>query len=439
MLAGGSSQQAMISTAVDDLLSLPLLGFALWLGIRHGLGKALWPAAILAAGLAIGAAQLISLPVDVWRTLPGRGAALADILAAGPAPRFLAASLDRGGTARALASLTPAIAIFLGVAMLAREGRRRLIWLILCLGVLGALVGIAQATGVMSSFYTVTNPGFAVGFFANRNHFAALMYVLLPMAAAMAAADRSAGGEGHGQWRRAAVLAAAGMGAVYLLALAACGSRAGLALGVVALIGSWAILAPRGGGADQAAGWAPGLVILAAIAVFALLQFTRVGLLAGGKSLPLDEGRAAITATTLHAAARYAPLGTGLGAFVPVYEAAEPVSTLTGDYINHAHDDWAELWLEGGVAMAAVTGAFLTWFAIAARRAWGSAMGRIGGSFARAGAIVVGLLMVHSTVDYPLRTGAMSALFALACALMVPPHLDSRYRGPPLTTGENPN
>ncbi len=420
LLAGGSSQPAMISTATAELFSLPLLGFALWLATGGGLGRARWPAAILAAGVAIGAAQLVTLPVAVWRILPGRAAALADMVAAGSAPRFLAVSLDPGATARALAALSPAIAIFLGVAVLGGAARRRLIWLVLALGVLSAFIGIAQATGRMSSFYAVTNPGFAVGFFANRNHFAALMYALLPMAAAMAAPVRS-GEDGQGRWRTGALIAAAAMAGVYLLALAACRSRAGMALGVVALIGAWAVFRVGRGGGRRTGGWAPGLIIVAAIVAFSLLQFTRVGLLASGRSLPLDEGRGAFTMTTLHASAHYAPLGAGLGAFVPAYEASEPVSTLTSEYINHAHDDWAELWLDGGVPMAAVVAAFLAWLVMAARRAWSRATDVASALPGRAGSIVVGLLLVHSTVDYPLRTAAMSALFALACALMVPP------------------
>ncbi len=34
---------------------------------------------------------------------------------------------------------------------------------------------------------------------------------------------------------------------------------------------------------------------------------------------------------------------------------------------------------------------------------------------------VVGLLIAHSVVDYPLRTGAMMAVFAFACALLTEP------------------
>jgi len=51
------------------------------------------------------------------------------------------------------------------------------------------------------------------------------------------------------------------------------------------------------------------------------------------------------------------------------------------------------------------------------RAAWG----RLGANgLARAGSLVVAMILVHSAVDYPLRTVAMTSLFAFACALLVP-------------------
>ena len=44
-------------------------------------------------------------------------------------------------------------------------------------------------------------------------------------------------------------------------------------------------------------------------------------------------------------------------------------------------------------------------------------------TLARAATIVVALLVAHSFVDYPLRTGAMMAVMAFACALLIEPPL----------------
>jgi hypothetical protein len=44
-----------------------------------------------------------------------------------------------------------------------------------------------------------------------------------------------------------------------------------------------------------------------------------------------------------------------------------------------------------------------------------------GAGLARAGSAMVGIVLAHSIVDYPIRTAAIAAVFALGCALMVPP------------------
>ena len=38
---------------------------------------------------------------------------------------------------------------------------------------------------------------------------------------------------------------------------------------------------------------------------------------------------------------------------------------------------------------------------------------------ARAGSVSIGLLLVHSVVDYPLRTTALSVMVAISCAFML--------------------
>jgi hypothetical protein len=42
-------------------------------------------------------------------------------------------------------------------------------------------------------------------------------------------------------------------------------------------------------------------------------------------------------------------------------------------------------------------------------------------SLARAATLIIGLLVLHSFLDYPLRTSAMMAIMAFACALLIAP------------------
>jgi hypothetical protein len=69
-------------------------------------------------------------------------------------------------------------------------------------------------------------------------------------------------------------------------------------------------------------------------------------------------------------------------------------------------------------------GLFVAWVVLRAVKVWRRAPpgGReIDISLARAATVVIALLMAHSFIDYPLRTGAMMAILAFACALLVAP------------------
>ena len=417
IIAGGSSQFGMVSTAVVELASLPVLGLASWTVARRRFTGIAWPLGILVVGAAIAAAQMIPLPLDLWRALPGRPNALAAIAAAGGDPSWLPASLAPDATARALLSLLPGAAIFLAASALDGSARRKLVWLLLGLGGVSAVVGLAQATGRVPSAYTVTNQGMAVGFFANRNHLASLLCLCLPFAAAIVRPAH----RGYSRGLRNSAITAAATGSLLLLGVAATGSRAGLMLAVLGLLGAAALLSR---GRIQTAAerpWLPALLAIGAVLALAALQFTRIG--AFDRVGVLDEGRSIVTATTLATAGKYAPIGSGLGTFVPAYAAAEPLKALTSEYFNHAHDDWAELWLEGGIFLALVILAFLAWFALASRSAWRKSTGAVSSgdaALARAASVAISLAWIHSAADYPLRTIAMIAVFGLACALLTP-------------------
>ena len=67
---------------------------------------------------------------------------------------------------------------------------------------------------------------------------------------------------------------------------------------------------------------------------------------------------------------------------------------------------------------------FLGWFGRAAFKAWRQRLreGRtLDRSLSQAGAITMFLLMVHSLVDYPLRTTTLMTLFGFCAALLIKP------------------
>jgi hypothetical protein len=136
------------------------------------------------------------------------------------------------------------------------------------------------------------------------------------------------------------------------------------------------------------------------------------------------------------AAEAYLPFGSGLGSFDRAYQMSEPIGAVSSVYLNHAHDDLLELWLETGVFGAFLVGAFLIWWVWVTLGLWRSGRYPFGDGVRAAASLVIGLLLAHSLVDYPLRTTAMAVIFGLACGILAAP--DDPVRGANDVRGREP-
>jgi O-antigen ligase len=96
-----------------------------------------------------------------------------------------------------------------------------------------------------------------------------------------------------------------------------------------------------------------------------------------------------------------------------LYEDPSRVTTTT---MPHAHNEYAQLALELGVPGMILMLLFLLWWGVTGVRVW-----RVADStpFARAATIASAALLVHSFVEFPLRTAALSACFAMCLALLL--------------------
>jgi O-antigen ligase len=73
-----------------------------------------------------------------------------------------------------------------------------------------------------------------------------------------------------------------------------------------------------------------------------------------------SDGRIHLVARTVEAARFYMPSGSGMGSFVQVYPAFErPADGFVVSYVNRAHNDYLELWLESGLIRLAAMLSFL--------------------------------------------------------------------------------
>jgi len=369
--------------------------------------------------------QLVPLPFDWWAGLGGRSALAADYGVLGLSPSLLPVSLTPYRSLSTLLSWIPAIAMFCAIA---RLNAYRPSWLCVALiagvaaGILLGALQVASPGSESSNWYLFGDSSFglATGFFANANHMAVLLVITLPFLAALAAAARGSG-------RQIYSTLLVGLGAVALVILVGIAlnrSLAGLSLLLPALAGAALILLPpRSVWRGRAAGVAA-LLLLAAVATIGSSAIGSGRL--GEDAATSVQSRAEMLAVTARAVGDFLPLGSGLGSFPEVYRLYEDPLSVGNTYVSHAHNDYAELALELGLPGIALILAFLAWWAVASWGAW-----RALGSqpYARAASVATAIILVHSLVDFPLRTAAIGACFAMGLALLADrrtPQADAR-------------
>lgn len=431
VLLGGGARLGLASDAILQLLSLPVLLLAAWRWLDLTADRRpRYVLPFLAAFGALFALQLMPLPPELWTRLPQREQLIeAFQLIDRPLP-WMPLSVDPHFTRASLLAAIPPLAVFLTACCLQYEERR---WLMLLLAPLAAvsvalgLLQLEQGPDSALRFYRPTNTGDAVGFFANRNHFSALLYCALLIAGAWTTnrVRRAGGVKALVADTRSFVTALAGVTTIIIVLCGAAisRSRAGVALTIVAAIGVYAL------GYD---GWKTDTdskvakrrkqLALGVLAFGLLLQFPIYRALERFNTGLLEDARWTIARRALETAFAYFPFGSGIGSFVPVYAAHElPSDVLPDVYINHAHDDFLEVLLEGGVFGVAIVGGLLAWWGWTSLRLWRPTPGMCGDLYARAASLIVALLFAHSFVDYPLRSSAMMSVFALACAMLATP------------------
>lgn len=401
-----------------ELLSLPIILVAALLIFDRPLTKLGKAAFLICVGiLLLPLLQLIPLPPVIWTALPARNFVVETFEAAKLPIPWMPLSLSPPATLRSFLSLFPALAIFLATLTLGHRERRLLTLGLIGFGLACVPFGLAQiAAGPQSQLrlYDVTNTTSAVGFFANRNHYAALLYSIVPFIAAwMIHQVRSRDGARLG-WV-ALMIAIYG---VIILGLGMSASRGGLVLAMAAIMAS--IFLAWWGQKPNGRNPASRVVFIAALlGACVVLQFGLARILGRLQHDPLDDGRLTFAQVTLRAAADVFPVGSGIGSFVPLYAMFETPADIGPSYVNHAHNDWLELWLEAGVPGLLLAALFLGWFTTATYRSWKHGDAGIDSLLVQAASISVMLLLAHSLVDYPLRTTALACLFAFLCAMCV--------------------
>lgn len=420
LLLGGASAAGLLANLALQLAGIALAVIAILRLRASGVGsdvrRALW---LLAAILLVGPLQLVPLPPAIWTALPGREPYVAGLAQMGIAPPWLGLSLMPEMTLRASFALVPAAALFLAVLAMDGARRRWLAWAVVGTALVSFLIGLAQIAGGAGSplyFYDVTSAGSAVGFFANRNHLATLLLASLPMIGALM--SEPAGGAALDRPKIATRVSAVAAMLFVSVGVLATQSRAGLLLLVPTALLTLAMGRRARTGIVSLPIVATALLLLAGAIGFTLFGPGADRIAQKTGSALETEVRIQALPVTAEAGRQHFPFGSGLGSFDAIYRGGAPADTLTANYVNHAHNDYIELWLTAGAPFLLLLAAFLIWYAGAVRRTW-KQRPEVSGPLPRAAALVIAIMLAHSIVDYPLRTAALSAVFAVSAALML--------------------
>ena len=217
----------------------------------------------------------------------------------------------------------------------------------------------------------------AFGPFGNRDHYAAFVELLLPLAILETIRERQA-------WTYGAMV-----GMLYG-SVVATASRAGVFLATLEVLAVPLIVAHRGWISNRRLGRK--LLMMAVAIIFCGTAAGWQGVWERFHSDPLKYRRE-MWMSAWHMARERPWFGFGLG----TWETAYPAYALfdAGAIVNHAHNDWAEWAAEGGMPFLLILASMVMLsFRPAMRSIWGL------------GPIVV---LMHSLVDFPMQTPAIAA------------------------------
>ena len=422
LVLGGASRGAFAVNGVLQAIAGLVLAATLILPARRPIEPAFRVVLGLAGCLlAICALQLVPLPPKVWSALPARAEIAEAFALMGRALPPMPLSLSPQETMLGLGRCLPPLAILVcALRIRAMEEGGGLRWVIVSIAALSCMLGVLQVlTGRDGGlyFYDVTNWGQPVGFMANVNHQACFLLMAMPFLAATAARLEVRYGMGDSDF--GLVLLISLMAALLVLGVMVAGSMAGYLMLAPTLVVSVLVFRRRAPGPIGLLGLVLGSGIVAGLGFLVASSPVLVGL--GMTQMDLEDrgplGRPSTFERTGQAIEDTFPVGSGFGSFERFFPRYEDPDTIPAAFVNHAHNDYLEVVLElgaPGLVLIVAALAWILWRTVRVWRAGEEESARLG----RAASVALGVVCLHSLVDYPLRTGAIACLAALCLVFL---------------------
>jgi hypothetical protein len=424
---GGGQRADMQSLVIIRPLALFVCAYGLWTLTREQVRHYRFLFLMAGACFALVGIHLIPLPPSLWSLLPGREIVTQIDAAAGLGEVWRPITLVPASGRNAFFSMFVPLAALILAVQLDRDALFRLLPVIIIIAVVSGVLGIFQIASDPKGplqFHRLGGEGSATGFFANRNHQAALLACLFPMLAVFA----WSGVRSYEQSRFNLTLAVLG-GFVLIPLLLVTGSRAGFILGVIGFCTIPLLYSkPKIEIAKKRkihkfnqtyilGGLAAVFLALAFILMSRGEAFDRVTQKNAGEDLRFE-----ILPNLIDMIPRYLPFGSGAGSFVEVYAMHEKDEHLGPSFVNHAHNDIVEVVLTLGLPGALLL--LIAFFAYAIRlfnirRTIKTGTRERG--HAVLGAVIILFLFAASILDYPLRVPSMICFFTIACLWMAGP------------------
>jgi O-antigen ligase len=417
-VAGGASRANVLGQVVVRSASWLCLIALILFGIGGSFRQQRPILLVLIGAAALAMVQLVSLPPTLWSELPGRHA-FNDI-----AP-FLGVPLPWRPMAisppAALNALFSLIVPFVTLALVAdadRERRMQLVTLLMVVVVATMAIGLLQFAGLALRNPLLGRSDEVTGIFSNRNHFALFMALGCLLTPVWVFAEQRKPG-----WRAPVAI---GLIALFVLAILASGSRAGMAVGVIAM-GMALLLGWRGirRSLSRYPRWVfPAVIggIVAATTILTLVSAMSNRAIAINRAMNVNveqDMRSRGLPTVLEMVKEYAPTGSGLGGFDAVFRMHEPFDLLKPTFFNRAHNDFIEIVLDAGVPGLLLLLAAIVWWALTSFRAWRAGSGSEH-MLPKLGSAIVLLVLLASVVDYPARTPIIMAVLVIAALWLTP-------------------